>query len=731
MTIHIEFEPVGRRGECPSGQSLLDCARQLGVELVNLCGGVGTCGRCKVRILGGQVSALTPKEQTFLTPQELEAGYRLACRTVPLSDCKVLVPPESLTAPQRTLVEGQEIAVKVEPPVRVYAVRLAPPSHENGDRMPSIRLAADAERLLDALKQQHQNDASVILRSERKPGFRRDEESHATITDVLHSRASSLPKPVLSAAEGVAQNDINQNHQVLHPTEHCTIDIEVLRGLSARVREEDGPDAVYPQVNVVMREGAFALGGKVRPGHGDAPSTATNKDISRYRSGGIPMPRSSVPQTTNAPVRDGQEIVALLAPSRRPLGLAVDLGTTKIAAYVVDLQDGRTLASLGRMNPQIAYGEDLIARMMHAKKGPAEAAQLQGMVVETLNHMAADMCERIDADPADIVEAVVVGNTAMHHLFLRLPVAQLVRAPYTPAVQSALDVKARDVGLRIAPGAYVHLLPNIAGYVGADHVAMLLAIELAQAEGVVLALDVGTNTEICLASQGVLTSVSCASGPAFEGAHIQHGMRAADGAIEHVRWVDGRIEYQTIGGGPPVGLCGSGILDTLAQLYQAGVVDWRGQMGEHARVRGAGMQREFVLVGEDEREDGRPAITFTQKDVRELQLAKGAMRAGIEVLLATNDLVAEDIDQIIIAGAFGTYIDVASAISVGMLPALPLDRFRQVGNAAGMGAKLALISRSKRAEAQAIASRVGYVELATDPQFARIFARAMYLGQSQ
>jgi uncharacterized 2Fe-2S/4Fe-4S cluster protein (DUF4445 family) len=244
---------------------------------------------------------------------------------------------------------------------------------------------------------------------------------------------------------------------------------------------------------------------------------------------------------------------------------------------------------------------------------------------------------------------------------------------------------------------------------------------------VVLAIDIGTNTEVCLANHGTLTSISCASGPAFEGAHIRHGMRATPGAIEHLRLVDDQIEYQTIGGRPPVGLCGSGILDALAQLYLAGVVSHAGQMGEHPRVHGEGRKREFVLVGEDERGDGRPAITLTQKDVRELQLAKGAMRTGINVLLETNGLSADDIGQVVIAGAFGTYIRVASAITIGMLPRLPLDRFRQVGNAAGMGAKQALISRSKRAEAQAIASRVGYIELATVPQFARTFAQAMYL----
>jgi uncharacterized 2Fe-2S/4Fe-4S cluster protein (DUF4445 family) len=326
----------------------------------------------------------------------------------------------------------------------------------------------------------------------------------------------------------------------------------------------------------------------------------------------------------------------------------------------------------------------------------------------------------------------------MHHLFLKLPVEQLSLAPYVPGVGTALDVKARDVGLHIAPGGYIHLLPNIAGYVGADHVARLLAIDMSHAEGVVLALDIGTNTEVCLANHGRLTSLSCASGPAFEGAHIRHGMRAASGAIEHLRLVDGRLELKTIGDAPAVGLCGSGILDALAQLYHAGVVDDRGRMGEHPRVRDDGKHREFIIVAEDERsavpgtDDGREnqAITFTQKDVRELQLAKGAMRTGIQVLLETNQLKEDQIDRVIIAGAFGTYIDVANAIAVGMLPRLPLDRFEQVGNAAGMGAKLALISKSMRNEAKAMADRVGYVELATAPGFMQIFSQSMYLGEN-
>jgi uncharacterized 2Fe-2S/4Fe-4S cluster protein (DUF4445 family) len=603
MTVFVDFEPVGRRGECPAGQTLLDCARQLGVDLANLCGGSGSCGRCIVQIMTGAVSEPAAGEGEFLSPKQLAEGYRLACLTIALGDCKVRVPPESLTAPQRTQVEGEEVPVAPEPAVQTYLVTVSPPSLED--------LRADAERLLDALAEQH--------------GIR-----------------------------------------------GASLELATLRQMSPCLREWGW------QVLVAVRD---------------------------------------------------HEIVALLPPGTRPLGLAVDLGTTKIATYLVDLETGRTMASQGHMNPQIAYGEDVISRLAFAKQDPSQAALLQELIAGAIDRSAAEMCAATGAEPAHIVDAVVVGNTAMHHLFAGVPAEQLARAPYVPAVASALDIRARDLGLHFASGAGVHLLPNIAGYVGADHVAMLLAIEIAQAQGVVLA------TEVCLANQGRLTSLSCASGPAFEGAHIKHGMRAADGAIERLRLVEDQVEYQTIGGVAPVGLCGSGILDALAQLYRAGVLNTGGRMGEHPRVRELDDthqkrhgKREFVLVGPVEGNDGPPAITFTQKDVREVQLAKGAMRTGINVLLETNGLVADEIDRVIIAGAFGTYIDVSSAMAVGMLPRLPLDRFRQVGNAAGMGAKLALISKSKRAEARTLAEQVAYVELATDPQFAKTFAQAMYLG---
>jgi len=423
----------------------------------------------------------------------------------------------------------------------------------------------------------------------------------------------------------------------------------------------------------------------------------------------------------------GREVVSLIAPHAQPLGLAIDLGTTGIASYLVDLLDGHILARKGAINPQIAFGEDVITRLSRARASARDAVRLSESISEALNQLCEDLCAELGTDPQRILEAVIVGNTAMHHLFLRLPVDGLILAPYVPAVKNSLDLKARELGIRIAPGAYVHMLPNIAGFVGADHVATLLSTSEWRTDGSVLVLDMGTNTEICLICDGQMTAVSCPSGPAFEGSHIKHGMRAGTGAIERLRIEGERVEYVTIGGTKPVGLCGSGILDALAQLKLAGIVDASGRMGDHPRVHEHDGQKEFILVDEED-SGGLQAITITQKDIRELQLAKGSIAAGIRVLLKTQGCSEKEISKVVIGGAFGSYIDIASAVTIGLLPELESDRFIQVGNSAGMGAKLALISMAKREEAGKIASQVAYIELATFPGFNQIFAESTVLG---
>lgn len=410
----------------------------------------------------------------------------------------------------------------------------------------------------------------------------------------------------------------------------------------------------------------------------------------------------------------------------RMLGLAVDLGTTKLAAYLVDLASGETLASAGAMNPQIAFGEDVMTRINHAISVPEGAEQLHLTVVDALNRLVRDLCAQTGHPAHSIADGVIVGNTAMHHLFLGLPVRQLGLAPYVAAESIALDVSAREVGLDLAPGANIYLLPNIAGFVGADHVAMLMGSGMLEREGIVLGMDIGTNTEISLIANGRHFACSTASGPAFEGAHIRHGMRAAPGAIEKVLIHDGQVKLQTIDAQPPVGLCGSGILDLVAQMLKAGIINPRGSFDvshPNPRVRRGEHGPEFVLIpGAD---NNGAEITFNRSDVNEIQLAKGAMRAGVDILLHRAEVEEKDISAVIIAGAFGTYLDVQSGIGIGMFPRLAKDRFVQVGNAAGAGARMALLSMEKRREASQIARGATYVELTVEPSFSSVFTRCL------
>jgi len=595
----VDFEPLGRRARVAPGTTLLEAARQVGVELNAVCGGTGTCGTCRVRVVAGQVTPPQPPPPGGGKGGEAERdalaeGLRLACQTRVLSDVRVDVPPASITAPQR--------AVELDPAVRSFDVALAPPSLAD--------LQADATRLRDELRGQH---------------------------GVVADRFDPL----------------------------------ALRQLPTLLRENEW------RVSVVLRDG---------------------------------------------------EVIAVAPAGVSPLGLAVDIGTTKLAAYLVDLASGETLGSAGVMNPQIAYGEDVLARIAYAMEGEDQTRELQRVLVGGLDDLACELCTQAGRDSADVVEAVLVGNTCMHHLVLGLPVSQLGLAPYVPALADSYDLKARELGLRLASGANVHLLPNIAGFVGADHVAMLLATGLHEAREITVGLDIGTNTEISLAVDGRLLSCSCASGPAFEGAHIHDGMRAAPGAVEWVRLDGERVEYQTIDEAPPVGICGSGVLDGVAELRRIGVLGANGAMkaGSHPRVRTTGNVPEFLLVPAGEQESPRDLV-ITRKDVNEIQLAKGAIRAGIEVLLGEVGLETEQVERVVVAGAFGTYLDVGSALAVGMFPPLPRERFVQVGNAAGMGAKLALVSRRCRRVAEEIARRVEYVELTTHPRFVEAYIAALML----
>jgi uncharacterized 2Fe-2S/4Fe-4S cluster protein (DUF4445 family) len=423
----------------------------------------------------------------------------------------------------------------------------------------------------------------------------------------------------------------------------------------------------------------------------------------------------------------GVEMVGVFPYRTRGFGLAVDIGTTKIAAFLLDLEKGKTLAQKGLMNPQIRYGEDVISRISYTENNISGRHILQECLVEALNDLVKELCQEAGIHPEQIVEVVAVGNTAIMHFFAGLSVKQLAMSPYVPSVNKSLDLPARDLGLKLSPGIYVYLPPNIGGFVGADHVAMLLATGTYQTKETVLALDIGTNTEISLAHNGKLICCSCASGPAFEGAHIQNGIRAVDGAIERVQILDGEVHFHTINNKPAVGLCGSGILDAVAALRKNGIVDQRGLfVKNHPQVRVDGKRKEFVLVDREHSGTGED-IVITQHDINEILLAKSAIRTGIEVLLETAGLKPEDIQKFVVAGAFGTYLDLDSAIRIKMFPDLPRERFKQVGNAAGLGARMMLVSSPYRAAALQFALEMSYVELITQPRFKEIFIESMYL----
>jgi uncharacterized 2Fe-2S/4Fe-4S cluster protein (DUF4445 family) len=563
-SFQIDFEPLGLRGEALSGHTLLEAAQAAGVGLASVCGGVGTCEECRVRLAAGKLTPPTLVEEAVLTQADLAEGIRLACQAEPLSNVKLDIPPQSLTTSQRLQLEGQE-------------------------------------------------------------------------TSLTPSPAVTMP-------------------------------------------------------------GAY--------------------------------------------------------------GLAVDIGTTKLAAYLVRLETGETVAKAGAMNPQVAYGEDVISRIAYAGREPDGAKRLQAVLMETLNHLLAGMCAEVDVPPERVLDAVLVGNTAMHHLFAGLPVEQLGHAPFSPATILPLTLPSAGLGLALGLSANVYLPPVIAGYVGSDHLAMLLAtgvidstrkIEPRNEERKgnidkpsrtsclrvgnfsptdskaahtrnVIALDIGTNTEIALVANGKVACCSCASGPAFEGAHIREGMRAAPGAIERARWSEGRILWQAIENQPPIGICGSGILDIVAALQDGGLIRPTGAMQ-------IGLGSEYVLVPAAQTNINRDLVV-TRRDIHEIQLAKSAIRAGVETLLEAAGLTSADLDEFIVAGAFGTYLDLYSAVRVGMFPPLPLDRFRQVGNAAGVGAKQMLISIDKRREAEKIASEISYVELTTRTNFTSFFMKYLSLEVS-
>ncbi len=437
---------------------------------------------------------------------------------------------------------------------------------------------------------------------------------------------------------------------------------------------------------------------------------------------------------TEAESRQGPARLMDVLPGRlsyEPLwGLAIDIGTTTVTVWLVDLLNGEVRAQASEYNGQIARGEDVISRIIFAGKNGG-ASQLRDLVLETINSLIGTVCKRAQADASQIYKAAVAGNSTMIHMLLGIPAASIRLAPFITAVNSAPILPASQVGLQINPEAAVDCLPGVASYVGADISAGVYAAGLDSTDKLTLFLDVGTNGEMVLGSQEWMVTCACSAGPAFEGAGVQAGMRATKGAIEEV-WINGETKeptFRVIGGVKPSGICGSGLISLLAELFLTGIVDKGGNLNTHLdspRIREGEHGLEYVLVWGDAASHGRD-ISISRVDIDNLLRAKAAIYAGFSVLAESVGMPLENVEQLLIGGSFGKYINVEKAVEIGLLPDMPWERFQFLGNTSVRGAYYALLEREARERIQEIAGRMTYIELSADNTFYDAFMSALFL----
>jgi uncharacterized 2Fe-2S/4Fe-4S cluster protein (DUF4445 family) len=597
---HISFKPGDNTINVLHGTNLLEAASIEGINLASSCGGNGSCGQCKVKIIKGAASFLTSQEKSLLTETEIENGYRLACCFSVKSDMEVSIPEKSMLRGEKLQLEGLMGELAIDPVITTHDVQLEPASLADS--------RADLDRFIHEVK-------------------------------------------------------ISTGANDLHP------DVFAAKQLSPLLRTHKWQTGCYRRSNEII---------------GFAPAGA------------------------------------------RPCGVAIDLGTTKIAAYLLDLVTGKELSSTGVLNPQTKFGDDVMSRLHYSIKHPdATPSEPAKAVRGAIREIILELAEKAGIKPIQVADICIVGNTAMTHLLLDLPVRQLAVSPYVACTNSAIDIKARDLEFIAAPGAYVQILPGIGGFVGPDHVAMILSSGIDRAEDITLGVDIGTNTEIVIRRPDMpnLVSLSCPSGPAFEGAHVMNGMRAAEGAIEYVRITEDGVSYKTIGDAPAIGLCGSGIIDAIAELYRWDLLDERGRFNKKdGRVKQGARGSEFQLAAQTGGDHGGSGVVITQKDIDEILLAKAAIKAGIDALLEVTGTSPEMVEEVIIAGAFGSYMNLISAVDIGLFPYFPTARHKQVGNASGAGAKMTLLSGAERSRAQHISANTKYLELTTHPNFNKQFA---------
>ncbi len=607
MRVRIRVLPLGKDLNLEKGTNLRVALIEAGIPLDSVCGGQGTCLKCKARV-SGVSEKFTELEREKLSAEELHNGWRLACQ------------------------------VTVEEPGEV--------------RLPEMEVS--------------RAKASFGLLGEKIP-----------LQPNVHLRHFQLSEPTISDQRA----DWNRLAEYLEISEPGPVraELSLLQQISDRLR-----DWSFQGEAVLVGDTVAAL---------DPPNSA-----------------------------------------RGMLGVALDIGTTTLAAGLVDLGTGKVVALDAELNPQIAFGADVISRIVYMRDSPEKREKLQKELIKGLNQLLLRMCRLAKRERERIFEATVVGNTTMLHSLLGLDALHIALTPYVGILNRALCLPANELGLQIHPQGRVHILPAVASFVGADAVAVMLATGLYQTRVPRLAIDIGTNGEVMLATKDGILTASTAAGPAFEGGRIKFGMRATRGAISSFQATPS-VDYTVIGSSVARGICGSGLVDLVAELFRVGVLDRKGRMllpsetgsslaAELAqRVRVRGEEREFVVSRNEETE-----ITLAQQDVRELQLAKGAIRAGIELLMKEADINTGDIQEVLLSGVFGNYINREKAVILGLIPPFPLERIHFIGNGAMDGALRALLNLEERRRADEISAQVHHVELSGRADFEETFLRCLELG---
>jgi uncharacterized 2Fe-2S/4Fe-4S cluster protein (DUF4445 family) len=618
----LVFHPSNKAVVAPIGALVTEALRQAGLEIAQPCGGQGRCGRCAVIVEGGHIRR---RSTIRLSPDDVQAGYALACQAVIEGQATITVPQQELV--ERRLVTDKT-ARKVEIPFPYHAAQ--------DQTVRAFPLSLSAPTLADAA-----DDYARLERSLAEQGVRNLE----------------LPLPLLQS------------------------------------------------LGQVLREANWHV-------------TAIVETDTWRNSTGSPRLIELLPG-------DQSEAV---------WGVAIDIGTTTVTVYLVNLLTGEAVDTAAEYNGQIAGGEDVISRIVYASKNGG-LAEMGRWVRGTINEVLERLLRRQQVAPSKVYKASVVGNTTMLHLLLGLPPSAIRLTPYVPTINQPLPVLAGELGLKIHPRATVDCLPGVASYVGADITAGILASGLHSAEALTLFIDVGTNGEIVLGTQDWLATCACSAGPAFEGAGVLCGTRATRGAIEEV-WINSQTLEPTcrvIGNTKPKGICGSGLISLLAELFITGVMDKGGHfdaMAKTERVRLGEHGLEYLVARAAETGTGHD-IVLTQVDVDNLLRAKAAIFAGFMVLAQSVGVHLGDVEQMLIGGAFGKYINVEKAVQIGLLPDLPWEKFNFLGNTAVLGAYQALLSRTARAQIKAIAEKMTYIELSADNTFYDAFHSALFLPHTE